>query len=171
MTVIDFLKKYAPYAREIEAETGLSAIAILAQCALETGWGSTVVGNMMFGVKDSDGINGNEQLLTTTEYLSTPHGKFPTIISIQKWGNNLWKYIVKDYFRKYNSPADSFRDHAQLIKSRPHFAKAWAARANYIQFLKELQAGPLKYATGPDYAKICISIGNSIAFTIQSLKL
>jgi len=171
MNAIDFIKKYLPYAREVEKDTGLSAIAALAQCALETGWGATVVGNMMFGVKDSDGINGNEQLLTTTEYLATPSAKFPVVVSIQKWGTNLWKYIVKDYFRKYNSPADSFRDHALLIQSRPHFAKAWAARANYVQFLTELQVGPLKYATGPDYAKTSISIGKSIEFTIDSLKL
>jgi flagellum-specific peptidoglycan hydrolase FlgJ len=171
MTPYNFVKTYLPYARQIENETGLSAIAVLAQCALETGWGATVVGNMMFGVKDSDGINGNEQLLTTVEYLNYPNAKFPAIISVTKWSGNLYKYVVKAYFRKYKTPADSFRDHAELIRTRPHFADAWNARRDYKLFLTALQAGKLKYATGPEYASICISIGNTIASVIQKSQL
>lgn len=169
MRPIDFVKTYLPYARKVENQTGLSAIASLAQCAVETGWGKTVVGNMMFGVKDSDGINGNEQLLTTTEYLKTPNAKFPVVISVKKYGNNLWKYVVKDYFRKYASPADSFFDHAALISSRPHFKKAWNNRNNYVLFLDEVaKAG---YATGSEYAKVCIDVGKMIEKIILQNKL
>jgi flagellar protein FlgJ len=84
MTPKEFTLKYYPFAFQIQKDYGINAIAILAQCAVETGWGKTVVGNMMFGVKDSDGINGNEQLLTTFEYLSHPNAKFPVIISIKQ---------------------------------------------------------------------------------------
>ena len=71
----DFVVKYYPYAKQIEDELGLSSIAILAQCALESGWGEHAPGNMMFGIKDTDGINGNEQLITTTEYLKNPENR------------------------------------------------------------------------------------------------
>ena len=68
MTPREFVANFLPFARETEKKTGISAVAILAQAALESGWGSAAPGNMFFGVKDTDGINGNEQLLTTTEY-------------------------------------------------------------------------------------------------------
>lgn len=160
MKTLNFVKKYLADARASEAKTGLSATASLAQSALETGWGATVVGNMMFGVKDSDGINGNEQLVTTTEYLPHPNAKFPVNISVKKYSAKLYKYVVKDWFRKYNSPSESFVHHAQIIQSKPRYAKAWAVRADYVQFLKEVhKAG---YATGPDYANICIACGRMI---------
>lgn len=168
MTPLEFTKKYLPFARLIEQGTGLSAIASLAQCAVETGWGKTVVGNMMFGVKDTDGINGNEQLLVTTEYLKNPDAKFPMVISKAKVGN-LWKYIVKDYFRKYNTPADSFYDHAKFIKANPRYNNAWNNRANYILFLQGIaRAG---YATGPEYEATCVSVGKRIEQIILANKL
>ena len=46
-----FKEKYLPYAMESERKTGLSAIFILAQAALETGWGKHAPGNMFFGIK------------------------------------------------------------------------------------------------------------------------
>ena len=67
MKPIDFVKKYKFADIMAESRTGLSWKANLAQAALETGWGEHAPGNNMFGVKDSDGINGNEQLLTTCE--------------------------------------------------------------------------------------------------------
>ena len=80
MTPIEFVTKFKQYAKNVEAKTGLSYVAILTQAALESGWGSSIPGNMFFGVKDTDGINGNEQLLTTTEYSKSDSLKFPVPI-------------------------------------------------------------------------------------------
>ena len=62
----DFVAKYKPFALETQTKTGICFKATLAQAAVESGWGEAAPGNMFFGVKDTDGINGNEQLLVTT---------------------------------------------------------------------------------------------------------
>ena len=80
MTSIDFVKTYLPFALQTQAKTGIHAYFVLAQAALESGWGKKAPGNMFFGVKDTDGVNGNEQLLTTTEFSKSPNLKFPQII-------------------------------------------------------------------------------------------
>ena len=79
-----FVKAYLPYAKETETKTGISAIAILTQAALESGWGKVAPNNMFFGIKDTDGVNGNEQLITTTEY--TRSAKNPMPVAISKCG-------------------------------------------------------------------------------------
>jgi len=56
-----FVQKYFPHAKKVEVNTGITAIAILTQAALESAWGDVAPGNMFFGVKNTDGINGNEQ--------------------------------------------------------------------------------------------------------------
>lgn len=158
-----FIKQYRSSAEKIQAQTGLHWIAVLTQAALESGWGANVVGNMFFGVKDTDGINGNEQLITTTEYSTSPNLKFPVIISkkqVTKGGKLLWKYTVKDYFRKFNTPFDSFLHHVQFIQQNKRYAKAWAVRTDYNKFFEEIaKAG---YATDPTYADTLKSVAKSI---------
>ena len=157
----EFVKKYYPFAKEAEASTGISAIAILSQSALETGWGEKCPGNMMFGIKDTDGVNGNEQLVTTTEWHSTATVKYPVIISIT-WADKrkLFKYVVKDYFRKYDSPADSFKDHCKFFFENARYKKALEVKSDYSAFINEVaKAG---YATGPAYAKLWIDVANMI---------
>lgn len=127
----------------------MPALVIMAQAALETGWGSTVVGNMMFGVKDSDGINGNEQLLTTTEYFNNPDKRFPVLLSVVKVGEKLWKYKIKDYFRKYDSPEESFTDHAHLLATSRHYKEAMKHVDQPYIFASKIAE---KYATDPAYA-------------------
>jgi flagellar protein FlgJ len=163
----EFLKKYLADARKTEAETGLHHLASLASSAVETGYGATIVGNMMHGVKDSDGVNGNEQLLVTTEYLATPTAKFPVIIQVKQVGKKLWKYIVKDYFRKFSTPSESFTNYASTIRNAKHFSAAWAVRGDYVKFFTALQAGQYKYATGADYDKICISVAKTFEQLIR----
>jgi flagellum-specific peptidoglycan hydrolase FlgJ len=156
----DFVRKYWAYAKALENVEGFSAIAVLAQCAVETGWGRSIVGNMMFGVKDTDGVNGNEQLLVTTEYLNRPTAKFPAILRITQVSKNLWKYVVRDYFRKYNTPYDSFLDYAKFIKVNRRYNKAMEVRGNYAAYLKEVaEAG---YATAKNYYETCLAVAQQI---------
>jgi len=144
-----FIKKYKPFADEVEKLTGISSIFLLAQSALESGWGDKAVGNMMFGVKDTDGLNGNEQLIVTTEYLKHANAKFPQIISIKRQLNGLYKYIVKDWFRKYNSPKDSFLDHAKFLYQNGRYTKALSVKNDPYKMADEIaKAG---YATAPNY--------------------
>jgi flagellar protein FlgJ len=123
MKAQEFIDKYYPYALQVEKETGISAIAMLAQSAGESGW-KEAEGNMMFGIKDTDGLNGNEQLITTTEYFATDDVKLPYIYWIKKVkkGNTyVYKYKCKDYFRKYATPYESFKDYAIFVKTNPRY--------------------------------------------------
>jgi len=159
MTVKDFIKKYYPYALETQTKTGISAIAILAQSAIETGWGEKCPGNMMFGIKDTDGLNGHEQLITTTEYHSTAGVKYPEVISIKPVtysGKKMFKYTVKDYFKKYNSPEESFTDHANFFKNNKRYSKALLVKDDPIKFAIEIALAG--YATGPGYAALWVDV-------------
>lgn len=166
MTPIEFVTKYYPFAKKVQDNTGLSAVAILTQCVLETGWGQNAPGNMMFGVKDTDGINGNEQLITTTEYSKVDTLKFPVIISkVYNATTKFWKYIIKDYFRKYNTPEESFNDHAVFFQKNSRYKKAWEVRTDYNLFFEEIaKAG---YATDPNYATLLKQIAKTIVKYIK----
>jgi len=159
----DFVALLYPYAKETEDKTGISAIAILAQAALESGWNSASVGWMYFGVKDTDGINGNEQLLTTTEYSRRADLKFPQIISVTptvRNGQKYFKYIVKDYFRKYESPEECFTDHANFLIRNPRYSNALEVKSDPIAFVNAIAIAG--YATDPNYAQTLTSICNRI---------
>ena len=151
MTPKEFIKKYKPFALETERKTGISHLFILAQSALETGWGNSAPGNMMFGVKAKAGTPPEKrQLVQTTEILDTDKAKFPVIISIEKRPDGKFKYTVKDWFRKYDSPEESFTDHANLFLKNKRYAKALLVRSDPYKFAEEVaQAG---YATEPTYA-------------------
>lgn len=163
MTKQAYVDYLYPYALASEKATGISAIAQLAQGALESAWGKIAPGNMLFGVKDTDGVNGNEQLLTTTEYSRSANAKFPNIISVtpvirngQKW----YKYKIKDYFRKYPTPKESFVDHANFFIKNKRYAKALAVKHDPYKFIDEIaKAG---YATDPNYATTLKSIAKNI---------
>lgn len=163
MTPKEFVQRYLPAAKEAQVETGISHIAILAQAALESGYGKVAPGFMFFGVKDTDGVNGNEQLLTTTEYSRSATAKFPNIISVtpvirngQKW----FKYKIKDYFRKYNSAAECFIDHSKFFLNNKRYAKALEVKGDYNKFIDAIAAAG--YATDPNYASLLKSIAGTI---------
>lgn len=163
MKPADFVNAYKGYALQTQGKTGISALVILAQAALESGWGRAAPGNMFFGVKDTDGLNGNEQLITTTEYFRRADVKFPVVLSVtpvvrngQKW----FKYKVKDYFRKYDSPEECFTHHALFLLRNRRYAAALALKQNPYAFIDALaKAG---YATAPDYAKTLKSVAKTI---------
>jgi flagellar protein FlgJ len=159
MTPEEFVKVYLPDAKKEEARSRFHYLIPLTQGALESGWGAKAVGNNFFGIKDTDGINGNEQLITTTEYLSTDKAKFPAILKIEKIGNK-FKYTVKDWFRKYPSAAQAFADHTDFFIKNPRYAKAVAVKHDPSKFFDEIaKAG---YATAPDYAAQLKQIMNSV---------
>ena len=170
LTPLDFVRMLYPFAKATQDKTGISAIAILAQAALESGWGKSCPGWAYFGVKDTDGINGNEQLLTTTEYSRRADLKFPVIISVTptiRNGQKYFKYIIKDYFRKYMSPEECFTDHANFFLRNPRYTKALTVRDNPYLFFNEISAAG--YATDPNYATLLSSIAKTIEKNINLL--
>lgn len=170
MTPEEFVKKYYHFAKQAQEKTGMSAIAIITQSAWETGWGKAIPGNMMFGVKDSDGINGNEQLLTTTEYSRRSDAKFPVIISVTPTvygGRPGFKYKIKDYFRKYDTPEESFTDHANFLIRNPRYAKALAVKSDPYAFIDAIAAAG--YATDPLYASNLKGLAKKIQTMVNGM--
>ena len=152
MTPKEFIKKYKPFALETERKTGISALFILAQSALETGWAKSIPDNNMFGVKAKAGTPPEKrQLVVTKEVLSSPNVAFPEIIRITKRADGKYQYEVKDWFRKYDSPEESFTDHANLFVNNKRYAKALQVKSDPYKFAEEVaKAG---YATEPTYAE------------------
>ena len=155
MTPKEFIKQYKPFALETERKTGISHLFILAQAALETGWGERGVGNNFFGIKVPKNLvsstpNEKKQLLRTNEVLSSANAVFPKIFSIKKRADGKYTYVVLDWFRKYDSPEECFTDHAQFFFKNKRYAKALLVRSDPYKFAEEVaKAG---YATAPNYA-------------------
>ncbi|WP_322545090.1 glucosaminidase domain-containing protein [Elizabethkingia miricola] len=162
MTPKQFTDTYLPFAKQTEKKTGISAIAILAQAALESGWGGKVPGNMFFGVKASAATPENKkQLITTTEILSSPNAKFPVIISVTKRTDGKYTYKVKDWFRKYESPEESFTDHANFFLKNPRYSKALLVKSDPYKFIDAIAAAG--YATAPNYASVLKDVARRIS--------
>lgn len=162
MTPKEFVQTYKGYAEQTQQKTGISAKFILAQAALETGWAKSVPGNMFFGVKAQRSTPAEKrQLITTREVLNYPDDtKFPEIISVTKRADGKYDYRVKDWFMKYDSPEESFTDHANFFIRNKRYAKALEVRDHAYLFADAIaKAG---YATDPNYAETLKSVIKTI---------
>lgn len=130
----DFLNKYFPFAQQNEKETGVPALLTIAQAALESGWGEKAPGNNFFGIKAGKTWRGEVVEFNTHE---VENGK---------------SIALKDRFRKYPTPLDCFKDHAEVMKKR--FPKAFFHSDDPVAFIRSVQnEHDYKYATDPDYVK------------------
>jgi flagellar protein FlgJ len=112
------------------------SLALLAQSALETGWGASTPGNNLFGIK---AVAGQSATVTTTAEFQ--NGQLvPQAAS----------------FAAYPSPDQSIQHYIQLIESR--YAAA-VGSPSVAQYAASLQAGG--YATDPNYAQKITNIANS----------
>lgn len=134
-----FVETLAPIASKIEAKTGISARLMLAQSALETGWGQKPIlksdGSQsfnLFGIKAGASWHGEQTNIITTEFYQGSPVK------------------QRDAFRAYGSFEESFKDYAQFLQSNPRYEQALAVRANPLEFAQALQESG--YATDPQYA-------------------
>jgi flagellar protein FlgJ len=141
----DFVTAVWPHAQRAAAAIGVSPQVLVAQAALETGWGKYLGGsNNLFGIKAGTHWTGATRTLSTTEYSgSTPHRESAS-------------------FRSYSSVADSFDDFARMLKSNPRYAAALGAGSDNARFANALQKAG--YATDPAYAAKITSIANGPAF-------
>lgn len=130
MTPKEFYRTYSRFAKESELKTKVPYLFTLAQAALESGWGGKVKGNNFFGIKDTDGINGNEQEFLTTEF-------------------NKGKWIkIKQWFRKYKTPEESFTDQGKFLRTNKRYRNAFSFTDPFLFSREVAKAG---YATDPKY--------------------
>jgi len=145
--VASFIKQHEEAAAQVSAETGIPAQFMLAQAAHETGWGRAAIkmrdggdSHNLFGIKAGANWKGKVAEVRTTEYVDGVARK------------------VTAKFRAYDSPADAFRDYANLLSSNRRYASAvQAAQTAQVEapqhaarFAQQLQKAG--YATDPAYA-------------------
>lgn len=160
MTKDLFVATYVKDALISEKQTGISADAQMAQAVIESKWGESAPNFMLFGIKDTDGINGNEQLIDTTEfskiYTSDPRvvglASITSVEPVIIHGIKTFKYKGKAYFRAYKSASESFIDHANFFLTNKRYAHALTDKADPYKFSDDIIAAG--YGSGPDYAKL-----------------
>ena len=135
----EWVAKMMPGAEPTARKLGISPEAIIAQAALETGWGRGAIGNNIFGVKDHPGDSW--------------HGKFQEVLTWEDTNGATEGGVVQVVarFRDYDSIADSFADHFRFLEENSRYAKAGVfARAGDEAYFAALQRAG--YATDPAYA-------------------
>lgn len=172
MTPTDFVKTYYPFALQTEKKTGISGRFILAQAALESDWGKSIPGNMFFGVKANPKTTpeNKRQLVRTTEVLKDANQgyKFPVLISVTKRPDGKYLYVVKDWFRKYDTPEECFTDYSKFFFSNIRYTKALQVKGDPYKFATEVaKAG---YATATNYEKTLHDMIKSIDKALSNIK-
>lgn len=148
----DFIRKLQPYAEQAARELGVDPKIILAQAALETGWGRSLIKTgsgensfNLFNIKADKSWQGKQAHVDTLEFAQGVAKK------------------MKSGFRTYDSFEESFRDYVNLIKNSPRYRDALKHGGNAENYMRELQQAG--YATDPKYADKIMSIyhGRTIA--------
>ncbi|MCG8292982.1 flagellar assembly peptidoglycan hydrolase FlgJ [Pseudomonas entomophila] len=134
-----FVATMLPMAEQAAKRIGIDPRYLVAQAALETGWGKSVMRNPdgssshnLFGIKATGSWQGGEARAITSEFRN---GQF-----------------VKETaaFRSYDSYQDSFHDLVSLLQNNSRYQDAVKAADKPEQFVRELQKAG--YATDPNYA-------------------
>jgi len=142
-----FAEALMPHARRAAERLGVDPQVLVAQSALETGWGRHIPKdaagreNMnLFGIKADPSWRGPKTRVSTLE--------FENGVMVRQQAS----------FRQYDSIEAAFDDYVRFLEQNPRYQEALevASRGDSRQFVRELQnAG---YATDPDYADKILSI-------------
>jgi flagellar protein FlgJ len=154
----DFVESLRPFAEKAAAELNVSSDVLLAQAALETGWGRHVIHSRggensfnLFNIKASAGWAGGKINVNTVEY-----------------ANGVAHQENAD-FRRYAGYEESFADYVNFLQTNPRYRQALASGDNSATYADELQKAG--YATDPAYAQKIkrILASDSIRTTAQPL--
>jgi peptidoglycan hydrolase FlgJ len=137
---VDFINKLTDIAKSIGKKLGVSPKALLAQSALETGWGQSVMkkpdggsSHNLFGIKADQRWGGDKVVTTTIEYSDG--------VAVKEQAD----------FRSYQSYEESFEDYAQYLLTSPRYEKALQNGKDPVTYITSLQQAG--YATDPEYAR------------------
>ncbi len=135
----EFVATMLPMAKAAAARIGVDPKYLVAQAALETGWGKSVMraedgssSHNLFGIKAGQSWQGGQARAITSEFRDGA--------------------MVKEtaQFRSYDSYQDSFHDLVTLLQSNDRYKEVVKSADNPEQFVRELQKAG--YATDPAYA-------------------
>jgi flagellar protein FlgJ len=137
-----FSQKLMPLLQKAGAQLGVSPKILLAQAAIETGWGRSVVGNNLFGIKAGSSWTGAKVDAATHEY------------------ENGQLISITDAFRAYPNAEASVQDFVALVQNSSRYRAAlgkaddvvgyaqaliaggWATDINYVGKLQAVATGP-----------------------------
>jgi flagellar protein FlgJ len=135
----DFLKQSWPHAKRVAGKLGVSTQALMAQAALETGWGAHVMQRPdgsssynLFGIKAGQGWDGASVAKSTIEFKD----------------GVAYRQMAK--FRAYPDMAAAFDDYASFIAEQSRYSKVGDTGDSVRDFAGSLQQAG--YATDPNYA-------------------
>jgi flagellar protein FlgJ len=145
----EFIATMLPMAEKAAARIGVDPKVLVAQAALETGWGKSIMraddgssSHNLFGIKATGNWKGDNARAITSEFRNGQ--------------------MVKETadFRSYGSYEDSFHDLVSLLQNNDRYQGVVKAADNPEQFVKELQKAG--YATDPNYASKISSIAKQM---------
>lgn len=144
----DFVTSIWQKAKQAASIIGLDPKILMAQAALETGWGKAITkdadgssSNNLFNIKSTSRDQSDSVTVKTTEYIADTPIK------------------VRASFKKYSSVEHSFADYIELIQGNDRYQNALASVRNPERYVHELhKAG---YATDPQYGAKILSIYHS----------
>jgi peptidoglycan hydrolase FlgJ len=154
-----FVNDVWPAAEKAAHALGVAPEALVAQAALESGWGKNVIRNALgessfniFGIKADSSWRGARVSAPTLEY----DGGVP----VRRQGN----------FRAYDSIASAFEDYVDFLKSNPRYQSALRQGIDAERFVQGLQEAG--YATDPTYAAKVSAImdGPRLTAVVAALK-
>lgn len=142
---VEFVTSLLPLAKEVAAESGINPRLMVAQAALETGWGRHMIEGSdgsssfnLFGIKADQRWSGEAVNIATTEFREgVPMSE-------------------RADFRRYNDYRESFRDYVDFLHNNPRYRDALAVADQPGLFAERLQQAG--YATDPRYGEKIRSI-------------
>jgi len=153
----EFVQKLWPCAEQAGKELGVDPRHLLAQAALETGWGRSLPCDTdgstsfnFFGIKATGDWQGESVSVKTLEF----EGGTPVPRQAK--------------FRAYPSAAEGFRDYVEVLRNNPRYADALNTGSDAKAFAGALQRGG--YATDPAYAQKIAAIVQNPAISETALK-
>ncbi|UQZ10803.1 flagellar assembly peptidoglycan hydrolase FlgJ [Providencia stuartii] len=144
----NFISRLIEPAKVASQKSGISHLLVLAQAALESGWGRREIltaegktSHNLFGIKAGKSWQGPVTNIMTTEVIN---GK-----SIK----------MRDDFRVYGSYEEAIADYINLLTENPRYRDVKHAQSPEVAARRLHQAG---YATDPNYADKLITLINQI---------
>jgi len=154
----EFIRDLLPYARKGAAELGVKPGVLIAQAALETGWGQKVIHHAdgrssfnLFGIKADTGWSGDKVSVATLEY------------------ENGLAEKQRALFRSYDSLEGAVSGYVEFLRSNPRYQGALERAADPEAYLSGLKAAG--YATDPEYVSKIKAIMNQDSFMENTGKL
>ncbi|GLX83663.1 flagellar assembly peptidoglycan hydrolase FlgJ [Thalassotalea eurytherma] len=136
----DFVQQLTQPAKAVEKALGIPYQVVIAQSALETGWGKKIIqktdgqsSNNLFNIKADSRWQGDKASKETLEFENGTMAK------------------KNEPFRVYDSIKDSVNDYIDFLSSNDRYQDALNNSSNVEHFLHGLQKAG--YATDPQYAK------------------